>query len=375
MTGSADVALRNVGTAKYVLTTRLTVEGESHAMLFKSRDQKPYIADGVTKNGTTTFTFNAPAGLYPELVIMVDKCEEYCLYDFTLGKDSLPETVQIVKPQQSTVKIISQPYDVSINSGADATFAVKATGSSLKYQWQVRKNGATGWTDWKGRTERAFTVTSKADWNNMLVRCRITDASGKSVYSSTARVTFVSTPVITRQPEAAIKASPGADVTFSVKAKGKSLQYVWYYTKSDGKGWRIWKGRSSDTFTVTANDTWNNMLVRCVITDAAGQFVTSAASKVTLIQTTLKITAQPSPVRVKSGEPAVFSLKAVGNGMTFQWYYKKAGATAWTEWKGRTQSSFTVNANDTWNGMKVYCRVTDANGKSVKSDEITVTLL
>ena len=61
--------------------------------------------------------------------------------------------------------------------------------------------------------------------------------------------------------------------------------------------------------------------------------------------------------------------------MTFKWYYKKAGATSWTEWKGRTQSSFTVHSNDTWNGMKVYCRITDANGKSVKSDEITVTLL
>ena len=372
--GSANVVQQNISASKIVLTTKLTVQGESNALLFKSKDQKPYIAAGVTKDGKTTYTFNAPKGVYPELVIMVTGCEEYCLYDFNLGKDSLPATVNIVKPGQAAVKIISQPYDVSVNNGADATFAVKASGSGLKYQWYVKKAGASSWTMWNGRTESAFTVAANESWNNMKVRCQIFDANGKSVYSAAALVKIVSSPVITHQPEAAVKVSAGTDVTFSVKATGNGLKYKWYYMKSDNEGWKEWAGRIASSYTVASNDTWDKMLVRCVITNAAGESVTSSACRITLAATPLVITAQPANVSVKTGSDATFTVKASGTGLSYKWFYKKAGSSAWTEWKGRIAPTFTVASNDTWNGMLVYCRITDSKGNTVKTNEIKVTL-
>ena len=283
-TRSASVVLGQVSsTSKFVLTTKLSVQGSSTAVLAKSEDEL-YTAKGVTKDGVTSFTFNAPAGKYPELVIIVDGCEEYCLDDFTLGKDSLPGTVKVVKAETKAagtteLKITSQPANVSVKSGADATFTVKATGAGLKYQWYYMKSGETAWTLWKGRIAPTFTVASNDSWNGMQVRCKITDGNGKSVTSSTVKVTVGIN--ITKQP-ANVTVKSGADATFSLKATGAGLKYQWYYRKSGDTAWTLWKGRIAPTFTVASNDSWNGMAVYCMITDANGKSLQSGQAKVTL---------------------------------------------------------------------------------------------
>ena len=283
-TRSASVVLGQVSsTSKFVLTTKLSVQGSSTAVLAKSEDEL-YTAQGVTKDGVTSFTFNAPAGKYPELVIIVDGCEEYCLDDFTLGKDSLPGTVKVVKAETKAagtteLKITSQPANVSVKSGADATFTVKATGAGLKYQWYYMKSGETAWTLWKGRIAPTFTVASNDSWNGMQVRCKITDGNGKSVTSSAAKVTVDIN--ITKQP-ANVTVKSGDDATFSLKAAGVGLKYQWYYRKSGETVWTLWKGRIAPTFTVASNDSWNGMAVYCMITDANGKSLQSGQAKVTL---------------------------------------------------------------------------------------------
>ena len=371
--GSANVGLLGSSTKKYVFTTKLSVSGSSTASFFYASGERPYVAEGVTKDGKTTFTLNAPAGTYPEVVIMVSGCEEYSLYDFNVERDSFPATVRLVKAgNSSSINITSQPYNVSVNAGADATFAVRATGDGLKYQWYYKKSGASAWTAWNGRIAPTFTVSSNDTWNNMQVRCVITDASGKTATSATAKVKLVSSPVITRQP-ADVKVKAGADATFSVKASGQNLKYEWLYMKAGDTEWRVWNGRIAPSYTVAANDTWNKMIVRCVITNASGESVTSAVSNVTLVPE-IKITAQPANVQVKTGADATFSVKATGSELKYQWYYKKAGTSTWQEWKGRTAPTFKVASNNTWNGMAVYCKITDSAGYYLSSKEIKVTL-
>ena len=370
--GSANVGLLNSSVKSYVFTTKLSVQGKATASFFKGAGERPYVAEGVTKDGKTTFTLSAPAGVYPEVVIMVEGCEEYCLYDFDVEKDSFPSSVKLVKPGQSPIEIVTQPYDVSVNTGADASFSVKASGNGLKYQWYFKKSGDSVWNVWNGRIASTFTVASNASWNNMQVRCEITDEKGNKVTSDTAKVKLVSSPVITSQP-ADVSVCAGSDVKFSVKATGEGLKYEWYYMKPSDSEWKVWKGRIASSYTVASNDTWNKMMVRCVITNASGVSVTSLICKVTLVPGP-KVTTQPTNVSVKSGADATFTVKASGTGLKYQWYYKKAGATSWTEWKGRIASSFTVASNDTWNGMAVYCRITDSTGASVKTNEVKVTL-
>lgn len=65
---------------------------------------------------------------------------------------------------------------------------------------------------------------------------------------------------------------------------------------------------------------------------------------------------------------------AEGESLTYQWYYKKKGQSEFSVWNGRTNSTETVTPNSTWDGIQLYCRVTDGNGNSVKSNAATVTV-
>ena len=86
------------------------------------------------------------------------------------------------------------------------------------------------------------------------------------------------------------------------------------------------------------------------------------------------ITAQPGNVMVNAGETAVFSVKASGTGLKYQWYYRKAGGKTWAIWNGHTTATTSAPANSTWNLMKVYCRITDQAGNVISSNSATVSL-
>ena len=88
----------------------------------------------------------------------------------------------------------------------------------------------------------------------------------------------------------------------------------------------------------------------------------------------LKITQQPKAVTVKSGEKATFSIKASGDGLTYQWYYKKVGSSTWTKWNGQTKASVTATAKDSWAGRSVRCTVKDSYGKTVNSSAAKITI-
>ena len=54
----------------------------------------------------------------------------------------------------------------------------------------------------------------------------------------------------------------------------------------------------------------------CRTTGATGNTVYAAAGAANV---SLKITAQPSPVTAKDGAPVTFTVKASGEGLTYQW--------------------------------------------------------
>lgn len=88
----------------------------------------------------------------------------------------------------------------------------------------------------------------------------------------------------------------------------------------------------------------------------------------------LEILIQPTSKGITLGDPLTVSLKASGTKLSYQWFYQKAGQTSFSEWKGRTHESETVTPNASWNGIQLYCVVTDSQGETVKSNIITVTV-
>ena len=165
----------------------------------------------------------------------------------------------------------------------------------------------------------------------------------------------------------------GSSVTLSLKAEGKGLTYQWYYKKTGQSDFSVWNGRTHQSETVTPNATWDGIQLNCIVTDGAGNSVSSNIATIT-IKSGLKIVQQPESQTVAPGNSLTISVKAEGSGLKYQWYFKKKGQTSFSVWNGRTHQSETVTPNDTWNGIQLYCKVTDSTGNSVNSSTATITI-
>ena len=88
----------------------------------------------------------------------------------------------------------------------------------------------------------------------------------------------------------------------------------------------------------------------------------------------VKITSQPKSVTVASGETAKVTLSASGDGLTYKWYFKNAGATKFSLTTSFTGNSYSVKMDASRSGRQVYCVVTDKYGNSVQSNTVTLNM-
>ena len=275
------------------------------------------------------------------------------------------------------IHINQQPQNVTTFAGKTVSFAVDAeitgdTSHTLLYQWYYKKKGAKNWSKWNGHTTATTSAVANESWNGMQVYCEVWGDVfwANACPTATATITISDSVVITSQPSN-VTAAVGGTVKFTVKAQGDGLKYQWYYKKKGATAWSLWKGHTTATTSATVNATWDGIQLYCAITDPNGCTVQSDAATVTL--SPIKITSQPQNVTAKEGDTVKFTVKAEGSGLKYQWYYKKKGAIAWSLWKGHTTATTSATVNSTWNGIQLYCLLTDADGNTLSSGTATVT--
>ena len=286
------------------------------------------------------------------------------------GLSGLFDSQTTVYFDYSSPVITLQPQSRNAVAGKSITLSIKATGSGLTYQWYFRKAGQTTWSVWNGHTSASENVVPNDTWNGIQLYCKVTDAAGVTLNSSSMKITLTQGIVITAQPESAF-VERGKTTTLSVRATGDGLTYQWYFMKKTQTAWSVWKGHTHDSESVLPNDTWDGIRLYCLIRDNNGDSVKSDVITITL-RDPLKITAQPQSRTIRKGSSMTLSVRATGTGLRYQWYFKKKGQTAWTLWKGRTGASETVTPNDTWDGIQLYCLIRDISGASVKSGAATI---
>jgi len=191
--------------------------------------------------------------------------------------------------------ITTQPTDVTAEVGKKAAFTVKATGTGLSYQWKYSMdNGAT----WKVPTSDSaktatFSITAAEKWGGMKLFCRVTDANGQSVTTKVVRLNVkpvdVPGPQIIAQPENCTVAV-GVKAEFSIVTRGDGISYQWYYSTDHGATWKVSTASTakSATFSITAAEKWNGMLLRCVVSDQNGGKVTSNTATLKVTSTVAK---------------------------------------------------------------------------------------
>ncbi|MBQ4397325.1 MAG: leucine-rich repeat protein [Clostridia bacterium] len=172
----------------------------------------------------------------------------------------------------STVPVITaQPASVTALKGDLVTFRIKATGSSLRYQWQLSDNKGASWRDSSNRTDTYCTTLSDTN-NTRYLRCIVSDAYGHSVKSNAAYMK-ISSLQITKQP-VSVKAGMGERVSFQVTAQGPgTLTYQWQLS-DDGSTWRNSSVKTA-SYSTTLSAKNNGRSLRCLVTDKYGNTLIS----------------------------------------------------------------------------------------------------
>ena len=113
----------------------------------------------------------------------------------------------------------------------------------------------------------------------------------------------------------------------------------------------------------------NENKYRCVITDAIGNKVTTAA--VYVIQPVTIVT-QPQSVTVESGTSISISVVATGKDLTYCWYWKAPTANSFEEVPYNKKAEFNMTADERLSGGQLYCVVTDCFGNTATTHTVTV---
>lgn len=87
----------------------------------------------------------------------------------------------------------------------------------------------------------------------------------------------------------------------------------------------------------------------------------------------LTITGSPVDVTVESGYPAVFTVKAQGNGLTYSWESISADGSS-VKIKGKIGDTLSLVTDMSMNGKRLRCTVTDRNGASKISESALLTV-
>ena len=86
------------------------------------------------------------------------------------------------------------------------------------------------------------------------------------------------------------------------------------------------------------------------------------------------IVTQPTDVTVAKGKTAKVMVQATGDGLTYQWYYKNAGASKFSLTDSFKGNSYSVSMSAARNGRQVYCVITDKYGNSVTTNTVTLKM-
>ena len=316
----------------------------------------------VVEGADQAFSITANEG-YEIESLKVDGAAVSTATSYTFTNVRAAHTIEATFKQKITVEkpsIGKQPQNVSVKAGEQATFTVAATGTDLKYQWQIDRNDGKGFADIAG-ADRASYTTSAADknCNGYKYQCVISNSAG-SVTTGTATLTVtedvtppvqptVKKPGISKQPQN-VSVKAGEQATFTVKAKGTDLTYQWQINRNNGKGFVDITGADKASYTTGVADMLcNGYKYQCVISNSAGSVTTNAA--------TLTVTESTTP----SPDPVSYKILDGAN----------------SSWPENTDGSLTIRGNgemEKFQNVKVDGKIIDKKNYTVTKGSTIITL-
>lgn len=332
--------------------------------------QWQYRASATAKWTNATGTGNKTANLTVSATAARNGYQYRCVITSGSTKHySASATLFAVQP-----KIVYNCYDVTVAEGEVAKFSVTAEGVGLTYQWQYLSS-AKVWTNAtaSGNKTPNLLITTARKHNGLQYRCKITDLYGKTIYSRV--VTLKVTVLMIQSQPSNFYARAGSTAKFSVVASGNGLKYQWQYKTSSGGKWQAAtvSGNKTANLTVPATMARNGFYYRCKVSDSKGNVLYTKEAKLTVA--VLKINTQPVNRKLAVGKTAVFTVKATGTNLKYQWQYRTPNGT----WKnasatGNKTATLKVPVTAAKNGYQYRCMITDKYYNYIYSSVVKLTV-
>jgi hypothetical protein len=274
----------------------------------------------------------------------------------------------------NTASITSQPTNVTVCVGSNASFTVTTTGT-VTYQWQVSTGGGP-FANIAGATTATLSLTAvTAAMNGNQYHVVVFNCSGTSIISNNATLT-VNTPVtITAQPSNVTLCAGGA-ATFAVTATGSALTYQWQVSTGGGPFANI-AGATSSTLVLTAvTAAMNGNQYHVVVSGPCNLAGVTSANVTLTVNTPVTIAVQPASVGVCLPLPAGtnFSITATGTGITYQWQVSTDGGITFNNITGATGPTLNVVPTAALNGNQYHVVLNGTCTTNLVSAAATLTV-
>ncbi len=336
------------------VTISASGEGLTYKWYYKNRNDSDFALTTSFTGNTYTVTMNDDRA----------SRQIYCVVTDKYGNSVKSNTVTL----GIAVKIIEQPKNVAVTEGSTATVTVTALGEGLTYKWYFKNKGANKFSLTTTFTDNTYFAIMNDERASRQVYCVITDASGNSVTTET--VTLGMSASITQQP-VSVFAQNGEMATVTLSASGEGLTYKWYFKNKSDSEFTLTNTFTGNSYFVTMNDDRTLRQVYCVVTDKYGNTVQSEVATL-IMGTPLQITEQPKSTQVNDGEIATVSVSAIGDDLTYKWYFKNKGDSEFTLTNTFTDNTYFVAMNSTRASRQIYCVITDKYGNTVTTETVTL---
>jgi len=281
-----------------------------------------------------------------------------------------------------------EPIDISTCQGDTITFDLSAAGKGvITYKWQVNSSG--NWTfvsgvGYSGENSASLMIKNvPSTYNNYQYRC-IVEADCSPADTSIAVTLNVNTsPIISLQSPATVNVCMTQTKQLYVAANASTFQWQWLNgTWQDLADNATYYGSSDSVLNISnANSGLNGNKYRCVIEGTCPPIVNS--SEITLLVDTLpEITSQPTSMTVCAGSDSLFTISAIGSGLSYQWFFNNGVNSTWTalteglSYSGTQSKSLAINSiTESLNGYKYRCQITGVCSPVLTSSEVVLTVL
>ena len=197
----------------------------------------------------------------------------------------------------------------------------------------------------------------------------VSDARGNTLQTNTVSMSIFK-PLTVLNDLADYVGPLGSTASFTVEAEGDGLSYQWWVKKPSASKFSK-SSITGPTYSVTLTEARDGNQIYCVVSDAHGSTVQTNTVSMT-VGMELSVAELEDYVGAE-GSTASFTVDALGDGLTYQWWVKKPSASKFSK-SSITGPTYSVTLTEARNGNQIYCVVMDSHGNAVQTNTVTMSI-